>query len=225
MLDSYAAVAARRISSGDPKMHGENGMKSSKQNKSREQPYSLVPESTASSKSEVSDKIVIVGDSIVRNLNIYGESRKVHTECLPGARVLDVAYVAEYLLNNKFKNVEQVIIHAGTNDVKHKESETLKKHFIVLIENLTTLNKKVIISGPLPVYNRGCETFSRLLSLNTWLRAYCNVHFIPFVDNWDLFWERPGFFNNDGLHPNKRGATVLSNNIQSALNLESSKSF
>ncbi len=38
-----------------------------------------------------------------------------------------------------------------------------------------------------------------------------------FVNNWNLFWERPRLFRADGLHPSRVGAELLSDNISRTL--------
>ncbi len=75
----------------------------------------------------------------------------------------------------------------------------------------------IIISGPLPTYQRGHERFSRLFALNKWLLSWCNDQRLLFVNNWNLFWERPRLFRVDGLHPSRVGAELLSDNITRTL--------
>ncbi len=40
---------------------------------------------------------------------------------------------------------------------------------------------------------------------------------IIFVNNWNLFWERPRLFCADGLHPSRVGAELLSDNFSRML--------
>ncbi len=75
----------------------------------------------------------------------------------------------------------------------------------------------IIVSGPLPTYRRGHERFSRLFALNEWLFSWCTEQKILFVNNWNLFWERPRLFRADGLHPSRVGAELLSDNITRTL--------
>ncbi|KAK3511343.1 hypothetical protein QTP70_003068 [Hemibagrus guttatus] len=53
---------------------------------------------------------VIIGDSIVRHVRATAAKGKVHTRCLPGARVLDVSAQVPAILK---KNIGAVVLHAG----------------------------------------------------------------------------------------------------------------
>ncbi len=54
---------------------------------------------------------VVIGDSIVRHVRATLAEGKVHTHCLPGARVLDVSVQIPAIL--KDESVAAVVIHAG----------------------------------------------------------------------------------------------------------------
>ncbi|KAK3530863.1 hypothetical protein QTP70_003631 [Hemibagrus guttatus] len=74
---------------------------------------------------------VIIGDSIVRHVRATAAKGKVHTRCLPGARVLDVSTQVPAILK---KNIGAVVLHAGTNDIGLRQTEILKKDFRSLVE-------------------------------------------------------------------------------------------
>ncbi len=99
---------------------------------------------------------------------------KVHTRCLSGARVLDVSVQIPAILKDD-ESVAAVVIHAGANDIKLRQTETLKRDFRSLIETVrsTSPAATIIVSGPLPTYRRGHEKFSRLFALNEWLFSCC----------------------------------------------------
>ena len=161
---------------------------------------------------------VIVGDSIVRNVRVASSKGKVHTHCFSGARVLDVAVQVSRILK-KDERIGAVVLHAGTNDTRLRQTEVLKRDFSSLIETVRgrSPTARIIVSGPLPTFRRGAEKFSRLLALNEWLVTWCNEQNLVFINNWNLFWERPRLFRPDGLHPSSVGAELLSENISKAL--------
>ncbi|KAK3505599.1 hypothetical protein QTP70_021321, partial [Hemibagrus guttatus] len=99
---------------------------------------------------------VIIGDSIVRHVRATGAKGKVHTRCLPGARVLDVSAQVPAILK---KNIGAVVLHAGTNDIRLRQTEILKKDFRSLVELVRTTSPttRIIVSGPLPTFQRGIE--------------------------------------------------------------------
>ncbi|KAK3560517.1 hypothetical protein QTP86_009753 [Hemibagrus guttatus] len=160
--------------------------------------------------------VVIIGDSIVRHVRATAAKGKVHARCLPGARVLDVSAQVPAILK---KNIGAVVLHAGTNNIRLRQTEILKKDFRSLVEKVRTTSPttRIIVSGPLPTFQRGIERFSRLFAFNEWLQSWCQDQKLPFVDNWNLFWERPRFYRPDGLHPSRVGAAVLSDNISRTL--------
>uniref|UniRef100_A0A9J8BQG9 SGNH hydrolase-type esterase domain-containing protein n=2 Tax=Cyprinus carpio carpio TaxID=630221 RepID=A0A9J8BQG9_CYPCA len=110
-------------------------------------------------------------------------------------------------------------LHAGVNDTTQRQTETLKRDFRSLIETVRskTPAATIIVSGPLPTYRQGHERFSRLFALNEWLLSWCKEQKLLFVNNWNLFWERPRLFRADGLHPSRVGVELLSDNISRTL--------
>ncbi|KAI2655664.1 GDSL lipase [Labeo rohita] len=161
---------------------------------------------------------VIVGDSIVRYVRATLAKGKVHTHCFPGARVLDVSAQIPAILKDG-ESVSVIVLHAGVNDTKLRQTEVLKMDFSSLIETVRSTSPvtRIVVSGPLPTYRRGHERFSRLLALNEWLLTWCKEQKLLFVNNWNLFWERPRLFRADGLHPSRVGAELLSDNISRTL--------
>lgn len=99
-----------------------------------------------------------------------------------------------------------------------RQSEVTKSRFTDLLNFLTRTGKSVLISGPIPTLGRGSESFSRLLSLHTWLQSVCRTHNVQFIDNFNLFWNRLPFYKPDGLHPNWRGYRMLADNLKYNVN-------
>ncbi len=116
---------------------------------------------------------VIIGDSIVRHVRATLAEVKVHTHCLPGARVLNVSVQIPAILKDD-ESVAAVVIHIGVNDSKIRQRETLKRDFRSLIETVrsTSPATTIIVSGPLPTYRRGNERFKRLFALHEWLLSW-----------------------------------------------------
>ncbi|KAK3514261.1 hypothetical protein QTP70_012099 [Hemibagrus guttatus] len=100
---------------------------------------------------ETACNAVIIGDSIVRHVCATAAKGKVHTRCLPGARVLDVSAQVPTILK---KNIGAVVLHAGTNDIGLRQTEILKKDFRSLVEKVRTTSPttRIIVSGPLPTF-------------------------------------------------------------------------
>ncbi len=102
---------------------------------------------------EMERDAVIIGDSIVRHVHATLAEGKVHTHCFRGARVLDVSAQIPVILKDD-ENVAAVVILAGVNDTKLRQTETLKRDFRSLIETIRSTSPvaTIIVSGPLPTY-------------------------------------------------------------------------
>ncbi|CAM4728550.1 unnamed protein product [Leuciscus chuanchicus] len=113
---------------------------------------------------------VIIGDSIVRHVHATLGKSKVHSHCFPGARVSEIAARVPEILNGD-ERVGTVVLHAGVNNIRLRQTEILKKDFRNLIDTVrsTSPETTIIVSGPLPTYRLGHEKFSRLFALNEWL--------------------------------------------------------
>ncbi len=139
------------------------------------------------------ESALVIGDSIVRNVKIETPATIVH--CLPGARAPDILANLKVLANAKRK-FSKIVIHAGANDVRLRQSEITKNNVKEVCELASTMSDTVICSGPLPAY-RGDEIHSRLSSLNGWMSKWCPQNSIGFIDNWTSFWGRPDLLKRD----------------------------
>ncbi len=77
---------------------------------------------------EMERDAVIIGDSIVRHVRATLAEGKVHTHCFPSARVLDISVQIPAILKGD-KSIGLVVLHAGVNDTKLRQTETLKRDF------------------------------------------------------------------------------------------------
>ncbi len=69
---------------------------------------------------------VIIGDSIVWHVRATLAEGNVHTHCFPSARVDDVSAQIPAILKDD-ESIAAVVIHAGVNDTKLRQTETLKR--------------------------------------------------------------------------------------------------
>lgn len=84
---------------------------------------------------------LVIGDSIVWNIKM----RSAETHCFPGAKVADILGLLPIILT-KHCHVQNVIIHAGCNDIPNQTSEILKRNFSRLWSFLKNTVKQVISS-------------------------------------------------------------------------------
>uniref|UniRef100_A0A3B3DLX2 SGNH hydrolase-type esterase domain-containing protein n=1 Tax=Oryzias melastigma TaxID=30732 RepID=A0A3B3DLX2_ORYME len=153
---------------------------------------------------------LIIGDSITRNIRYFNAI----TRSFPGATVTDILRRMPDLLCSLPSTITRIIVHVGTNDTALQQSEVTKRDFIDLFSFLLDTGKTVFVSGPIPTLTRGSTRFSRILALNIWLQSTSHKFRFGFIDNFNLFWNRPSFYRHDGLHPSPLGNSILTANIQ-----------
>ena len=123
-------------------------------------------------RSSRSTHVSMIGDSIIRHININklcsGICQKV---CLPGARVDRVLSVVTEL--NKRYIFSRVVLHIGTNYIPEKSRRYIRHELIRCIDTLRDLmpEARVIVSDILP---RTSDRFmSAINNINRWIREYC----------------------------------------------------
>ena len=122
--------------------------------------------------------VLIVGTSMVRHVAAHGGQTFFH----PGASVKEVASSA-LQLSEQHSLASTLVQEAGINNLKNQQSEVLKRDYISLVDRLLDTGKWQIIAGPLPPPQYGDVTTSRLRQLHLWLKGYCLIKSIPYVDN------------------------------------------
>ncbi|XP_024132770.1 uncharacterized protein LOC112149350 [Oryzias melastigma] len=155
-------------------------------------------------------KTLVIGSSEVRHVKLKGAT----VRCYPGARVGDIKGNLRMLAQSKAR-FRRVVIHAGGNDARRRQSEILKLNVESVCKLAKSVSDTVVFSGPLP--NKvSDETYSRFSSFNRWLAKWCPENGVSYVDNWSMFWGKPGLMRRDGIHPSLDGVARLSRNISAS---------
>lgn len=170
--------------------------------------------------------ILIIGDSITRNIKLKTRAEIV---CLPGARVPDIEATLRVLTRShsqtdQAKSHDNIILFVGTNNARFKQSEVTKYSISRTCAFASKMSRhQLIVSGPLPV-TLNSDIFSRLYWLNIWLAKHCAENGYLFLDNWPSFRRKTGMLKVDGIHPTPLGASTLSNNLDSCISQSKSLS-
>ena len=100
-----------------------------------------------------------VGDSIIRNTHFFNAA----THCLPGATVPVITSKLPGLLRSLLltpahscaqSSVRRVIVHVGTCHTARQQTELTKKEFNNLFNFLSSCEKSIYLSGPIPSLGR-----------------------------------------------------------------------
>jgi len=154
-----------------------------------------------------SDKCLVLGDSIVRNIG--AEKTNMRVECFPGIASDQLQRVVEYRATEKsnWGDPEAVVIHVGTNDIKRTTNLDYAMGDIYDLINTAKSkfsSSRVILSD---VLRRKDVSWWRIGAANDRLGWVANTLGVTFLDpnSWVDDWG----FSGDGLHLNRRGAQQL----------------
>ena len=153
--------------------------------------------------------IVIIGDSIIKNINPKKISKKqVVKRTFPGKTAVDIK--SEVKSIPTVSTPSHVLIHAGTNDIPtHTAKECVKN-----IEELAVSVKKrfpdsrIGLSGITARYDIDVNT--KILEVNSKLKEVCTKHDIDFIDNKNI---DNSCLNGSQLHLNPKGSAYLAVNF------------
>ena len=103
---------------------------------------------------------------------------------------------------------DSIVLHAGTNNLKNKETVEDIANDIMDTEMFIRNEKTNVFVSGLTVQNGRSNDKEK--SVNSLLKRRCDKEKICFVDNTNI---TVGMLNNSGLHLNERGTTRLVNNF------------
>ena len=154
-------------------------------------------------KEKVLDKVLLVGDSIVRYVDrefSKGKKDRRTRVCFPGARIEDVSSRVNVVVDNE----EVVVVQIGTNNLGHDSSREMKSKYRELICRLKASRAKVVCCGLLPRFDKK-GFVNKIGDFNEWLARVCSREGSVFLDT-SQFRDRRDLFGRDGLHLSSAGA-------------------
>ena len=129
------------------------------------------------------------------------------------ARMLLRRYESKhYMIPSLSRKPDQVVIHVGTNDLKHvKDTRNLANNIIDLANNAAGSEKrKVLVSGIICRCDSSLN--NKINEVNNLLKSSCQRHSWSFIDNSNIL---SNHLNEDGIHLNRKGTSILVKNISS----------
>ena len=130
---------------------------------------------------------MVFGDSIVKKVKGWEFSTKDDlfvVRSFPGAKTDDME---SYIKPTLKKNLEHIIIHCGTNDLKNSTPQSIAEKILSLAKSSQQENNTVLVSSLVP-RNDHLDKKGKEVNMIIRTRYHCNY---------------------DGLHLNDKGATLF----------------
>ena len=156
--------------------------------------------------SNISKKVMVIGDSIVKYLRsdeLSSTDKSISVMKHPGSSSEDML---DYVKPIARKKPDTLIIHVGTNDLT-KGVNTMKKvrKCVEVIREID--NTENIEIGFSSIIQRADKDFgSETKETNIKLKSYCSGKGFIFVDNDNI---NESCLNNSKLHLNKKGTVIV----------------
>ena len=163
---------------------------------------------------DVTNRVFIMGDSIVKHIGGYElsqrvENCKVFVKSFSGA---NVRCMEDYIQPTLRETPSHVILHVGTYDVTTKQDPQQIAEGIINLAVKIKRNCDVSISS---ITTRGDKYLRKPVDVNRNLKDRCREKNIHFINHGNALTVR--HLNASKLHLNKRGTPVLSNQFAEAI--------
>ena len=161
-------------------------------------------------KKQIKQTTLLVGSSILKGIKTKELKPNTTVRSFPGATT---ETLKEKMCAYNLDNCKTIIVHVSGNDVDDgKDLETFCDDFISLLENLVDKDRRIIVSGLLPL------KIIDLKPYNEKLKSLCEEMNIDFTNDFDSFLFAPGeipaaYFARDKIHLNVNGTRKFLSNI------------
>ena len=151
-----------------------------------------------------------MGDSTLNDIQEKGLNKNadinIKIQKYPGPSSTDIL---EYIKPSLRKEPDQIVIHAGTNDLTNYHNYLNNVNKIVKMVKETCKNTKLCF------FSLICQTDlkdidKKIRKTNTHLENYCNQQDVNFIDNSNI---KKSDLNSRGLHLQERGCSKLAINF------------
>lgn len=176
---------------------------------------SRVSEPQTKNSAKTKRNTVIVGDSIikfVKGWELSNPSQRVTVKSFSGANLEDMDDFINPILRKK---PDQLVLHIGTNDLRHAESQVVAHGVINLAHKIEQQcpGIDIIVSGIL-IRTDVKALADRVSETNRLIKSLCNQNNWNFLTNSNIV---ASHLNSRGLHLNPSGSQLLQSNFKSAI--------
>lgn len=176
----------------------------------------LNAQETATQQSRINSNIIIIGDSIVKNINPKKLSKKrVYKFTFPGKTAQEIS---NELQNVTAQTASHVIIHAGTNNLLADSADVCTSNIKMLAMKVQKKYPNAKISISSLTVRRDIEVTEKTIAVNSNLKLVANKNNFYFIDNSII---DNSCLNGSELHLNAKGSALLAVNIIKFLRADS----
>ena len=118
-------------------------------------------------------RVLLIGDSMINEIDVnkLSSSKSITKICIPDAETIVIKNKLQSILNND--DYDQVVIHAGTNDLPDSQPDRIVDDIIGLAESVVQSKPKVNISISSLIIKRDINVNNTILHINDRLKAIC----------------------------------------------------
>ena len=162
-------------------------------------------------------KIAVYGDSLVKRIKTHEFNKyvkgKAFIKSFPGAKCIELNHYID--LSLKSERPDCVVIHVGTNEIKHQKDNGTIANEILDIARKCRMNgvNHIFVSGI--VSRSGFEATRKLKDINDRVRDLCIKEKFHYICNNSITKE---YLWTDGIHLLDEGTNLLANNFINAVN-------
>ena len=160
--------------------------------------------------------VVLVGDSMIKNINPRKLSRKrVNKFTFPGKRAEEIATEIKIINMPAESRATHVIIHAGTNNLSTDTGDECIKNIKVLCASVKEKFPKAKIGVSGIVLRKDIDVSGKTHKVNEQLKLLCDQSNFTFINNSII--DESGL-NNSKLHLSAKGSAILATRFIKFLN-------
>ena len=165
---------------------------------------------TATPKKQINQSTLLVGSSILKGVKTNDLNKNTAVRTFPGATI---EKLQNKLNQYDISKCETIVVHVGGNDADEgTELDSFRLKYSSLLDELTSENRRVVVSGLLPRASVDLDPY------NLCLKDLCNGQSVEFVDHYNGFLLASGdiadsYYHKDKLHLNSFGTQKLLRNL------------